>query len=70
MHLNFPLRAVLADTEQKLVTGLASVQLLLNSLYLDSFPDIVLSICTDCIACALYNVPKECQYSLKYLKHV
>lgn len=62
MHLNFPLRAVLADTEQKLVTGLASVQLLLKSLYLDSFPDIVVSICTGCISCVLCNVTEECQY--------
>lgn len=62
MHLNFPLRVVLADTEQKLVTGLASVQLLLKSLYLDSFLDIVVSICTGCIACALCTVTEECQY--------
>lgn len=61
MHLNFPLRAVLADTEQKLVTDLASVQLLLKSLYLDSFPGVVVSICTSCIAFALCNVT-ECHY--------
>lgn len=58
MHLNFPLRAVLADTEQKLLTGLASVQLLIKSLHLDSFPGVV-SVCTSCVACALSNVTEE-----------
>lgn len=62
MHLNFPLRAVLDDTEQELVTGLASVQHLIKSLHLDSFPDVVVSVCTSCVACALSNVTEEYQY--------
>lgn len=61
MCLNFPLRAVLADREQKRVTGLASVQLLIKSLHLDSFPDVVFSVCTNCVACAVSNVTEEYQ---------
>lgn len=52
--LNFPMRAVVTDKKKyQLVTDFISVQLVLKSLYLYSFPNMVTSICPGYTSCTL-----------------